>query len=171
MIDSETIRIIITGCIGLLGTFVGGFLNCLMTNSQVKKEESLEKLKYENDRKIKEEAEKKESIEKRKKLYSEYIDVATSYASKKDNIDELRKKTIDVILQGGEDVVKAVSKYYSDINDELNRMPEFASIKYDENINKVINAVRKEILGVEDDIYVHLVDNDRYYENNHKHNN
>lgn len=159
-IDGETIKIVITGLTGLLGTLVGGYLNYLMTISQMKKEESLEKLKYDNERKAKEEEDKEKSINKRKRLYTEYIDVAVAYASKKDNIEELRKKTIDIILQGGDEVAEAVSAYYTDINDEINRDIEFAIVKHDEHINNIINSIRKEISEEPDTIYVHLVDND-----------
>lgn len=36
-LDGETIRIIVTACVGLLGTLIGGILNYIVTNGKIKK--------------------------------------------------------------------------------------------------------------------------------------
>ena len=163
LLDGETLRILITALTGLCGTLIGGLINYFMTKGQMKKELVLEEKKYYHEYRMKEDAEKKVVLEEKKKIYKEYIDVAIKYAAKRDNLEELRKKTIEVVLIGSGKVSKTVSEYYSDINDELNREPELALVKHDEHINRIINAIRKDIMEGPDEIYVHLVDNDKFY--------
>lgn len=160
-LDGETIRIIVTAVVGLLGTLIGGILNYIITNGRIKKELQLEKMKYDNEREDKENEKKEVMLQEKKKVYSEYIDVAIRYAAKKDNIDDLRNKTLEVVLVGTEKVAKVVSAYYTEINDEINKDLEFSSVRHDIHINSIINAIRKEIYEESDDIYVHLVDNDK----------
>lgn len=159
LIDGETIRIAITALTGLLGTLLGGLINYFMTKGQMDKELKLERTKYENECKLKKEAEKQDIFERKKILYAEYIEVAVRYATTKDNLEDLKKKTIDILLIGSNEVSKAVSNYFTDINDEINR--DFPSIKHDKHINNILNAIRNEISEEADVIYIHLVDNDK----------
>ena len=160
-LDGETIRIIVTACVGLLGTLIGGILNYIVTNGKMKKELQLEEMKYNNDRESKEDEKKEAFSQKKKKLYFAYLDAAIRYATQKDNIDDLRNKTLEVVLVGSEGVAKVVSAYYTEINDEINREEEFSLVRHDDYVNKIINAIRKDICKESDDIYVHLVDNDK----------
>ena len=163
LLDGETLRILITAVTGLCGTLIGGLINYFMTKGQMKKELALEEKKYYHEYRMKGDAEKKVVLEQKKKIYKEYVDAAIKYAEKKDNLEELRKKTIEVVLIGSDKVSKAVSEYYSDINDELNSELEFALVMHDEYINRIINAIRTDIMKDSDEIYVHLVDNDKFH--------
>lgn len=160
LFDAETIRLLITALSGFLGVIAGGVINYFITRGQSDKELKLQKQKFDNENQKQEKADIKQKLEDRNKMYVAYIEEAMRYADKKDNIEAFQKITVEVVLNGSNSVVIAVSRYFNEISDSFNIMANIP-INHDKHVTNIINSIRKELSSSDKEIDIHLVYNDR----------
>lgn len=160
LFDAETIRLLITALSGFLGAIVGGVINYFITKGQSERELKLQQQKFDNENLKQEKVDYAQKLEDKKRMYVAYIETVMRYADKKDNIEELRRVTVQVVLNGSNIVAVAVSKYFNEISDAFNITANIL-INHDEYVTNIINSIRKELLCTDEELDIHLVCSDK----------